>query len=57
MALTPLASTLQDQINAAEAGVETRITLQGDVSEDLTIPRWQEYCPRTRRGQQADQQN
>ena len=36
--LTPLASTLQDQINAAEAGVETRITLQGDVSEDLTIP-------------------
>ena len=35
--LTPLASTLQDQINAAEAGVETRITLQGDVSEDLTI--------------------
>ena len=36
--LTPLASTLQDQINAAEAGVETRSTLQGDVSEDLTIP-------------------
>ena len=36
--LTPLASTLQDQINAAEAGVETRITLQGNVSEDLTIP-------------------
>lgn len=36
--ITPLASTLQDQINAAEAGVETRITLQGDVSEDLTIP-------------------
>ena len=36
--LTPLASTLQDQINAAEAGVETRITLQGDVSEDLPIP-------------------
>ena len=36
--IAPLASTLQDQINAAEAGVETRITLQGDVSEDLTIP-------------------
>ena len=36
--ITPLASTLQDQINAAEAGVETRITLQGNVSEDLTIP-------------------
>ena len=36
--ITPLASTLQNQINAAEAGVETRITLQGDVSEDLTIP-------------------
>ena len=34
----PLASTLQDQINAATSGVETRITLQGDVSEDLTIP-------------------
>ena len=36
--ITPLASTLQDQINAAEAGVETRITLQDDVNEDLTIP-------------------
>ena len=36
--IAPLASTLQDQINAAEAGVETRITLQSDVSEDLTIP-------------------
>ena len=36
--IAPLASTLQDQINAAEAGVETRITLQGDVREDLTIP-------------------
>ena len=36
--IAPLASTLQAQIDAAEAGVETRITLQGDVSEDLTIP-------------------
>lgn len=36
--IAPLASTLQDQINAATSGVETRITLQGDVSEDLTIP-------------------
>ena len=36
--IVPLASTLQDQINAATSGVETRITLQGDVSEDLTIP-------------------
>lgn len=35
---TPLASTLQDQINAAKPGVETHITLQGNVSEDLTIP-------------------
>lgn len=34
----PQASTLQDQIDAAEAGVETRITLQGNVNEDLTIP-------------------
>ena len=34
----PQASTLQAQIDAAEAGVETRITLQGEVSEDLTIP-------------------
>ena len=30
--------TLQEQINTAPDGVETRITLQGDVSEDLTIP-------------------
>ena len=30
--------TLQQQINAAEDGVEARITLQGDVSGDLTIP-------------------
>ena len=30
--------TLQEQINAAPEGVETRITLQGNVSEDLTIP-------------------
>ena len=30
--------TLQYQINAAQDGVETRITLQGNVSEDLTIP-------------------
>ena len=30
--------TLQAQIDAAENGVETRITLQGDTSEDLTIP-------------------
>lgn len=30
--------TLQEQINNAPDGVETRITLQGDVSEDLTIP-------------------
>lgn len=29
---------LQEQINAAPDGVETRITLQGNVSEDLTIP-------------------
>lgn len=36
--IAPLASTLQDQITAATSGVETRITLQGDVSEDLTIP-------------------
>ena len=36
--IAPLASTLQDQINAATSGVEMRITLQGDVSEDLTIP-------------------
>ena len=30
--------TLQAQINAAPDGVETRITLQGDVRGDLTIP-------------------
>lgn len=30
--------TLQDQITAAPDGVETRITLQGNVSGDLTIP-------------------
>lgn len=30
--------TPQEQIDAAEAGVETRITLQSDVSGDLTIP-------------------
>ena len=30
--------TLQEQINAAPDDVETRITLQGDVSGDLTIP-------------------
>ena len=29
--------TLQDQINAAQDGVQTRITLQGDLSEDVTI--------------------
>ena len=34
----PQASTLQDQIDAAKAGVKTRITLQGEVGEDLTIP-------------------
>lgn len=36
--IAPLASTLQDQINAAPDGVETRLTLQGEVSGDLTIP-------------------
>ena len=30
--------TLQEQITAAPDGVETRITLQGEVSGDLTIP-------------------
>ena len=30
--------TLQEQIDAAPKDVQTRITLQGDVSEDLTIP-------------------
>ena len=34
----PLASTLQDQINNAQAGQQTTITLQGDTSENLTIP-------------------
>ena len=34
----PRASTLQAQIDAAEANKETHITLQGNVSEDLTIP-------------------
>lgn len=29
---------LQEQIDAAPDGVETRITLQGDLSEDVTIP-------------------
>ena len=48
--------TLQEQINAAPEGVETRITLQGDVSEDLTIPADKNIVlPRTRSGQQADQ--
>ena len=38
-AVVPFAEmTIQDQINAAENGVQTRITLQGDLSEDLTIP-------------------
>ena len=36
--ITPLASTLQDQINNAPDGQQTTITLQGNVSEDLTIP-------------------
>lgn len=36
--IAPLASTLQDQISAAPDGVETRLTLQGEVSGDLTIP-------------------
>ena len=36
---TPQAEqTLQEQINAAPEGVQTRITLQGDLSEDVTIP-------------------
>lgn len=34
----PQASTLQDQISNAPDGQQTTITLQGDVSEDLTIP-------------------
>lgn len=36
--IAPLASTLQEQINNAQDGQQTAITLQGDVSEDLTIP-------------------
>ena len=36
--IAPLASTLQDQINNAPDGQQTTITLQGDVSGDLTIP-------------------
>lgn len=34
----PQASTLQDQISNAPDGQQTTITLQDDVSEDLTIP-------------------
>lgn len=34
----PQASTLQDQINNAPDGQQTTITLQGDLSEDVTIP-------------------
>ena len=38
-AVVPFAEmTIQEQINAAEDGVQTRITLQGDLSEDVTIP-------------------
>lgn len=38
-AVVPFAEmTIQAQINAAEDGVQTRITLQGDLSEDVTIP-------------------
>ena len=38
-AVVPFAEmTIQKQINAAEDGVQTRITLQGDLSEDVTIP-------------------
>ena len=36
--IAPLASTLQEQINNAPDGQQTTITLQGEVSEDLTIP-------------------
>ena len=36
--LTPLASALQNQINNAPDGQQTTIALQGNVSEDLTIP-------------------
>lgn len=35
--IAPLSSTLQEQINNAPDGQQTTITLQGDVSEDLTI--------------------
>lgn len=35
---TPQASTLQDQINNAQPGQQTTITLQGNGREDLTIP-------------------
>lgn len=35
---TPQASTLQDQINNAQLGQQTTITLQGNGREDLTIP-------------------
>ena len=31
-------TSVQTQIDAAQDGVQTRITLQGDLSEDLTIP-------------------
>ena len=34
----PQASTLQDQISNAPDGQQTTITLQGDLSEDVTIP-------------------
>ena len=38
-AVVPFAElTIQEQIDAAENGVQTRITLQGDLSEDVTIP-------------------
>mgnify|MGYP000499634228 FL=1 len=38
-AVVPFAEmTIQEQIDAAENGVRTRITLQGDLSEDVTIP-------------------
>lgn len=36
--IAPLASTPQEQINNAPDGQQTTITLQGEVSEDLTIP-------------------
>ena len=38
-AVVPFAElTIQEQIDAAADGVQTRITLQGDLSEDVTIP-------------------